>query len=226
MLEGAGFSFVRIPAPPRPTPPRDVGFGSRGEPQTTLLCTGSVLAMSKVSARVRRRRFFAVVLVLSLFGGGALLLTNPEAANTVGNLFGIFGGSASANAEPRPDGLEHELGARFDRAQDQAAQQGIELYLNSGKRTLEEQDALFADAVIEYGSETEAERWVMRGEDSAHVTGDAIDVGPWEGMTWLAENYYEFGLCRVYQNEPWHFEVRGDVGEECPALLEDATQGR
>lgn len=182
--------------------------------------------MAKVSARVRRRRFFAVLIAIGVFVGGALLLKNPGALNQVGTLFGLLGESASAQPEPRPDGLEHELGERFDRALDIAAQHGIELYLNSGKRSVEEQDQLFADAIIQYGSEEEAERWVMRGDNSAHVTGDAIDVGPWEGMTWLAENSWEFGLCRVYENEPWHFEVRGEIGEDCPPLLMDAAEGR
>jgi len=40
---------------------------------------------------------------------------------------------------------------------------------------------------------------------------------------WLAEHSAEFGLCLVYENEPWHFEVRGEVGDPCPELLVEAT---
>lgn len=179
--------------------------------------------MSRISARVRRRRFFAALLVAFLFIIGAVLLTSPETLNSVGTLFGLLGEPAAAEPEPRPDGLKHDLGERLDTALEAAGERGVELYLNSGKRSAERQAELFAEAVTEHGSEEEARRWVLPPEDSAHVSGEAFDVGPYEGRVWLAEHSAEFGLCLVYENEPWHFEVRGDIGDPCPELLVDAT---
>ena len=34
----------------------------------------------------------------------------------------------------------------------------------------------------------------------------------------------EYGLCQIYGNEPWHFELRPDaIGHGCPATYADPT---
>ncbi len=53
-------------------------------------------------------------------------------------------------------------------------------------------------------------------DESSHVTGLAIDVGPAEHVHWLSEHGGRHDLCQVYAWEPWHFEYRpewvnGDV---------------
>ena len=52
---------------------------------------------------------------------------------------------------------------------------------------------------------------------SAHVRGQAVDVGPKAGAAWLEEHGVRFGLCRRYDNEYWHFELLAAAkGSACP----------
>lgn len=60
--------------------------------------------------------------------------------------------------------------------------------------------------------------------DLGHVSGEAVDVGGWDAMEWLARRGAEFGLCRVYANEPWHFELRPEATEGgCPPQYPDPS---
>jgi hypothetical protein len=66
---------------------------------------------------------------------------------------------------------------------------------------------------------------VATPETSAHVSGDAVDLGPSDAARWLEEHGAAYGLCRVYRNEPWHFELRqGAALGGCPAMYADPTQ--
>ncbi len=104
-----------------------------------------------------------------------------------------------------------------------AAGDGVAIVVNSGWRSPEKQAELFREAVAKYGSEAEAARWVAPPERSEHVKGQAVDVAK-EGAAWLSEHGAAYGLCRVYRNEPWHFELRpGAAGGGCPAMYADAA---
>ena len=71
----------------------------------------------------------------------------------------------------------------------------------------------------------EAARWVATPETSAHVSGDAVDIGPLDATAWLSEHGAGYGLCQIYGNEPWHYELRPDaVDDGCPAMYADPTQ--
>lgn len=128
-----------------------------------------------------------------------------------------------AGEQPELAGLDPELAARFLSVQAAAAQEGYPLRVTSGARTAEEQQRLLDEAVEEHGSPEAARRWVLPPEQSAHVQGTAIDVGPAESRDWLAEHGAEFGLCLVYENEPWHVEALVEPGGECPPLVPDAS---
>jgi zinc D-Ala-D-Ala carboxypeptidase len=39
----------------------------------------------------------------------------------------------------------------------------------------------------------------------------------------MNENGSQFGLCRIYANESWHFELAADQYGNCPPLLPDAA---
>jgi hypothetical protein len=66
---------------------------------------------------------------------------------------------------------------------------------------------------------------VATPKTSAHVSGDAIDIGPTDAASWLAQHGAGYGLCRVYANEAWHYELRPDAATQgCPPLYADATQ--
>lgn len=106
-----------------------------------------------------------------------------------------------------------------------AAAEGIEFNVNSGWRSPALQLQLQRDAVEQYGSAGEAARWVASPETSAHVLGDAVDVGPFDASYWLQTYGAQFGLCQVYANESWHFELRAAApAEGCPLMYENATE--
>lgn len=105
-----------------------------------------------------------------------------------------------------------------------AAADGIELYVNSGWRSPAYQDQLLRDAVAEYGSEEEAARWVATADTSAHVSGDAVDIGRSDATAWLSGHGAAYGLCQIYANEPWHYELRPDAADHgCPPMYADPT---
>jgi hypothetical protein len=109
-------------------------------------------------------------------------------------------------------------------AAEDAAGGGITFIVNSGWRSPEYQDHLLREAVAEYGSEKAAARWVATAETSPHVSGDAVDIGPATATAWLSENGGDHGLCQIYRNEPWHYELRPDaVDRGCPPRYADPT---
>ena len=96
--------------------------------------------------------------------------------------------------------------------------------VDSGWRSPEYQNQLLREAVSEYGSEEEAARWVATPHTSPHVSGDAVDIGPFEATAWLSEHGAEYGLCPIYSNEPWHYELRPEaIDYGCPPKYADPT---
>jgi D-alanyl-D-alanine carboxypeptidase len=125
---------------------------------------------------------------------------------------------------PAVANLDPALLSALRKAATDAADDGVEFFVNSGWRSPEYQNRLRRDAVSRYGSEEEAARWVATAETSAHVAGEAIDIGPAEARTWLSENGAGYGLCQIYRNEPWHYELRPDAIEHgCPPQYPDPT---
>ena len=137
-----------------------------------------------------------------------------------------LGAGAISRSLIRPDQVDKQLMNRFKAAQAAAKKDGQALYIASGFRTLSRQKTLFTQAVRKYGSATEASKWVAPPLVSHHPWGVAIDVNyPDEpvGAGWLEVNGSKFGLCRVFENEWWHFEPVIAPGWKCPALVPDAT---
>jgi zinc D-Ala-D-Ala carboxypeptidase len=115
------------------------------------------------------------------------------------------------------------LGALHQAATD-GADDGVEFYVNSGWRSPEYEERLFDEAVAKYGSEQQAARWVATPTTSAHVSGDAVDIGPSGAAAWLSKHGAAYGLCQIYGNEPWHFELHSKAsGHGCPARYADPT---
>jgi D-alanyl-D-alanine carboxypeptidase len=120
--------------------------------------------------------------------------------------------------------LDPDLLGALRRAATDAAADGVELYVDSGWRSAEYQNRLLREAVSEYGSDEEAARWVATAETSAHVAGDAVDIGSDDAWAWLSEHGPEYGLCQIYGNEPWHYELRPEaIGHGCPPTYADPT---
>jgi zinc D-Ala-D-Ala carboxypeptidase len=120
--------------------------------------------------------------------------------------------------------LNSDLLGALRRAATAAADDGVELLVDSGWRSPEYQERLLQDAVSKYGSEEEAARWVATPKTSAHVSGEAVDIGPDDATGWLAEHGAAYGLCQTYGNEPWHYELRPEaIDHGCPPTYADAT---
>ena len=101
----------------------------------------------------------------------------------------------------------------------------VVFYVDSGWRSSKYQERLLREAIAKYGSEREAARWVATPTTSAHVSGDAVDIGPAGATAWLSRHGTEYGLCQIYRNEPWHYELRPQaVDHGCPRMYADPTQ--
>lgn len=121
--------------------------------------------------------------------------------------------------------LNPELLDALRRAATDASDEGVQFDVNSGWRSPEYQSFLLSAAVDDYGSEQEAARWVATAQTSAHVSGDAVDIGPLTSTDWLAQHGAQFGLCQIYGNESWHYELRPDaVATGCPPAYSDPTE--
>jgi zinc D-Ala-D-Ala carboxypeptidase len=120
--------------------------------------------------------------------------------------------------------LDSDLLAGLRRAATDASGDGVELLVDSGWRSRAYQEHLLREAVSKYGSEEEAARWVATPDTSPHVSGDAIDIGPSDATDWLSEHGAAYGLCQIYANEPWHYELRHEtVDHGCPSMYADPT---
>jgi zinc D-Ala-D-Ala carboxypeptidase len=116
------------------------------------------------------------------------------------------------------------LGALHQAATDAAAD-GAEFLVTSGWRSPAYQEQLLREAVAEHGSKEEAARWVATPETSPHVSGDGVDIGPDAATAWLSEHGSEYGLCQIYGNELWHYELRPEaIDHGCPQMYADPTQ--
>jgi hypothetical protein len=140
-------------------------------------------------------------------------------------------GSVSSGTTVFDDGsaavskLDPALLAALRTAAKNAGDDGVAFRVNSGWRSAAYQERLLQEAVAEYGSEQEALRWVATPETSPHVSGKAVDLGPSDATSWLSRYGAAFGLCQIYANEPWHYELRsGAVDHGCPAMYADPTQ--
>ncbi len=127
------------------------------------------------------------------------------------------------NAVGDVDHLTPALQSAITRAMAAAHAAGVELRVTSGWRSKSRQRVLYDEAIAKYGSPEAARQWVLPPGESAHVRGEAVDVGPVTGARWLEENGSRFGLCRRYANESWHFELLAAAkGSSCPPLAPHA----
>jgi zinc D-Ala-D-Ala carboxypeptidase len=121
--------------------------------------------------------------------------------------------------------LNSDLLGALRRAATDAADNGVQFDVDSGWRSPAYQEQLLDEAISKYGSEEAATRWVATPETSAHVKGDAVDIGPSGGAAWLSAHGAAYGLCQIYGNEPWHYELRPEaIDHGCPPMYADPTQ--
>jgi D-alanyl-D-alanine carboxypeptidase len=157
---------------------------------------------------------------------GEHLVLHREHQGALGEADGAVpdGTTVFDNGVPGVAKLDPALLGALRRAATVAAAEGVEFYVDSGWRSSEYQEQLLREAISKYGSEAEATKWVATPETSAHVSGDAVDIGPSSAAEWLSEHGAQYGLCRIYGNEPWHYELRPEaVAQGCPAMYADPT---
>ena len=134
------------------------------------------------------------------------------------------GTTAFDTAVPAVANLDPDLLRALRRAATDAVGDGIEVYVNSGWRSRRYQERLFREAVSKYRSEKEAARWVATPGTSAHEAGGAVDIGHSDAAAWLSEHGARYGLCQIYGNEPWHYELRPEaIDHGCPQMYADPT---
>ena len=187
-----------------------------------------------------RRSCAALVAVPMLVGGLASCTLTPHAGPTAGPAvssaagsvltvqdgFIAEGDSVSPFADiPAITNLDPALRAALQDAAGQAAESGVEMHVSSGWRSAAYQQSLLDAAVVRYGSAAVAGQYVLSPERSAHVRGRAVDVGPTDAMSWLAQHGADVGLCQIYANEMWHFELATAPGGRCPEQLPSANAG-
>jgi zinc D-Ala-D-Ala carboxypeptidase len=119
--------------------------------------------------------------------------------------------------------LDPALLAAIEKAARAAEADGVGVQITSGWRTKGFQQRLFDDAVRTYGNVGAAQQFVATPDASRHVLGKAVDVGPVDADNWLIRNGSRFGLCQIYANEIWHFELAADAHGGCPPLRPNAA---
>jgi D-alanyl-D-alanine carboxypeptidase len=180
------------------------------------------------SSRRRRGSLATALLVIAIavFGCAA-----PQSAEQGLAHLGWAGGHPSGGASSAPfdadqptiGNLDPDLLEAVRSAARDAQRDGVGLLITSGWRSRAHQQRLFDEAVDEYGSEQEALRWVATPDASAHVTGDAVDIGPTDADDWLSRHGADYGLCQMFANEIWHFELATTPGGRCPPMLPDSS---
>ncbi|WP_259313951.1 M15 family metallopeptidase [Capillimicrobium parvum] len=119
--------------------------------------------------------------------------------------------------------LDPALLGALRRAATDAAHDGVRFLVDSGWRSPAYQARLLNEAVSRYGSQEEAARWVATPTRSAHVSGDAVDL-VLPAAAWLSRHGARYGLCQIYGNEPWHYELRPEATDHgCPPTYADPT---
>lgn len=140
------------------------------------------------------------------------------------------------NGEYIDERIWPELQEMFDTARSQ----GISLYVRSGWRSSEQQQAVMDETVRKYIGEgyspedavREAGEWVAAPGTSEHETGLAVDInsedeaGSLRTYSWLKDNAHLYGFIRRYPEEkssltgiayePWHYRY---VGKEAAAEM-------
>ncbi|MEH3090210.1 MAG: M15 family metallopeptidase [Microbacterium arborescens] len=118
--------------------------------------------------------------------------------------------------------LDPDLRAALRLAERDAADDGIRFGVTSGWRSFAYQQWLL-DTRIAADGESVARAYVATPDQSRHVSGDAVDIGPVDAQYWLISSGWEYGICQTYGNEPWHFELATEPGGDCPPMRTDAS---
>jgi D-alanyl-D-alanine carboxypeptidase len=169
---------------------------------------------ARIAARRLRPAIFAAGLFVSAMLIGGVTRSGADGA--------VPAGLTVFDDVPALANLDPDLLQALRRAAADAAADGVRFVVNSGWRSPAHQRRLLRQAVARHGSRGKATRWVAPPNRSSHVSGHAVDIGPSAATAWLSAHGARYGLCRIYRNEPWHYELRPQaVGGKCPSMYAD-----
>jgi D-alanyl-D-alanine carboxypeptidase len=185
----------------------------------------SAPAGRRTKMTIRATLLVANVAIIGVFIHQSLAFPSFPAGSTLGETDGaVPDGVTVFDDIPAVANLDPALLVALRKAATDAADDGVRFFVNSGWRTPAYQQHLLQEAVSKYGSEQEAARWVATPTTSPHVSGQAIDIGRSDATAWLSEHGSRYGLCQIYDNEPWHYELRPEaVARGCPPRYADPT---
>lgn len=123
------------------------------------------------------------------------------------------------------DGLKQDTVASFERMKNDAAAQGINLWIASGYRSYYEQQSLYGSYYGTYGAY--ADTFSAKAGHSEHQTGYALDINRVDDgfsdtpeAQWLKDNCHRYGFILRYPDgkqdvtgykyESWHIRYVGD----------------
>ncbi len=156
---------------------------------------------------------------------GGALLGGPGVALGAGDGVLPTGTRVFDDGLPGVGKLDPALLDALRHASTDAQHEGVGIFVDSGWRSRKYQEQLFRQAVSEHGSTAEAARWVATPDTSPHVSGNAVDIGHAAARAWLSKHGARYGLCQIYRNESWHYELRpAAVDRGCPRMYADPTQ--
>jgi hypothetical protein len=161
--------------------------------------------------------------VVGMAGCGAEAASTPPDGGSDGSIPTGERVSPFDTGHPAVRNLDEKLLDAVRAAAADARADGIELGVTSGWRSESYQQRLLDEAVARYGDRAEARKFVSTPEESAHVTGEAVDIGPTDAADWLGRHGADYGLCQAYANEMWHFELLTTPGGDCPLPRPDAA---
>lgn len=155
------------------------------------------------------------VIGLALTACAAALGTGPAQADVALSPWDV--------GDPAVGNLNPALLTAVQQAATAAAADGVTMTITSGWRSPQFQQQLLDNAAATYGSMAAARQYVQTPQRSRHVLGQAVDIGGTGADQWLIVNGARFGLCQIYANERWHFELATDAAGNCPPILPDAS---
>lgn len=116
--------------------------------------------------------------------------------------------------------LDPALREAVQKAETAMRSDGIKMQVTTGWRNKKYQEELMEKAIRKYGSKKKAKEYVADPDESHHVTGRAVDIGPTDADYWLIRHGDRYGLCQTLSNEIWHFELVTTPGGNCPPMTD------